>query len=286
MSYNLLISEILRGQWALNVHSVQNYMPVLDTVLRGETAFPDAKKEPILSFYNADTMQAMGKGTSEANQKATKTAIVSMVGPIVKYGNFCTYGADEIAGMLRAANNDDTVKSIVMYIDGPGGSTSAIAPFIEFASEKKKPVVVLLDSAYSLHYWTAVSVADHIMADNNINSGVGSIGVFVSFVDVKGMYEQKGAKVHEIYSDLSEHKNEVFRLALEGKYDKIKSEQLNPLAKKFQDAVKAGRPNLKEAEGVLTGKTFFAEEALELGMIDSIGNLTRAINLANALAEI
>jgi protease-4 len=188
--------------------------------------------------------------------------------------------------MLDRANDDNSVKAIVMYLDGPGGSTSAISPFVDFATRKKKPVVALVDDAYSLHYWTAVAVADHIMAENTINSGVGSVGVYVSFMDVRGYYKEKGITLHEIYSDHSEHKNEAFRLALEGKYEKIKTEMLNPLAVKFQEAVRAGRPNLKEEPGVLTGKTFYAEEALELGMIDSIGSLQRAFHLASALAEI
>ena len=286
MSFNKVISEILRGSWLMNIHSLESYMPLIDTIMKGGIAFPEAKKEPILTYMNADTMQAFSNTPGQNDKKATKTAVISMVGPVLKYGDMCSYGAEDIANMLHQANNDESVKAIVMYIDGPGGSTSAIAPFIEFAAQKKKPVVVLADSAYSLHYWTAAVVADHIMADNNVSSGFGSIGVFVSFMDVKGAYEQKGYKIHEVYSDLSGNKNEVFRLALEGKYDMIREESLNPLAKKFQDAVRAHRPNLVEEAGVLTGKTFYAEEALRLGMIDSIGTMTKAVLLANALADL
>lgn len=286
MSFNKVISEILRGQWFMNIHSLDSYLPIIDAVMSGRTAFPEAKKEPIISYMNSDTMEVVASTPGQRDNKATKTAVISMVGPVLKYGDMCSYGAEDIAAMLHQANNDESVKSIVMYIDGPGGSTSAISPFIEFAAQKKKPVVVLADSAYSLHYWTAAIVGDHIMADNNVSSGFGSVGVYVSFLDVKGAYEQKGYKIHEVYSDLSSNKNEVFRLALEGKYEMIKEESLNPLAKKFQEAVRASRPNLKEEAGVLTGKTFYAEEALRLGMIDSIGTMSKAVLLANALADL
>lgn len=286
MSFNKVISEILRGQWFMNIHSLDSYLPIIDAVMSGKVAFPEAKKEAIISYRDINNLQIVANSPLSQSQKATKTAVISMVGPVLKYGDMCSYGAEDIAEMLHQANNDESVKAIVMYIDGPGGSTSAIAPFIEFAAQKKKPVVVLADSAYSLHYWTAAVVADHIMADNNVSSGFGSIGVYVSFLDVKGAYEQKGYKIHEVYSDLSGNKNEVFRLALEGKYEKIKEESLNPLAKKFQEAVRASRPNLKEEAGVLTGKTFYAEEALSLGMIDSIGNMSKAVLLANALADL
>lgn len=284
MKSNKLINEILRGSWLMNIHQLDSYLPVIENVLKGNIAFPEAKADPVLTMYagNGDTPTPLqGDSKSEGQQ----IALISMIGPIMKYGDMCTYGADEISAALQHANNDKKVKGIVMYIDGPGGSTAAISPFVNFAKEKKKPVVVLADSCYSLHYWTACAVADHIMADNNISSGFGSVGVLATFMDARGYYEKKGAKIHEIYADQSEHKNETFRLALEGQYDKIKESDLNPLAIKFQNAVRAARPNLKEKKGVLTGATFYAEEALELGMIDSIGNMQRAFQMVNALAE-
>lgn len=283
MKTNLLLNEIIRGTWLLDVHSLDALAPIVHNILTGQVAYPNAKETPLLKLYNES-----GSEISNASKsKESAVALISMIGPVVKYGTMCTYGADEIVGMLDAANDDNRVEAIVFYVDGPGGSTAAIAPFISFAQRKKKPVVVLVDSAYSLHYWAAVSVADHIMAENTVNSGVGSVGVYVSFMDAKGHYESKGFKLHEIYADQSTHKNEAFRLALEGEYDKIRTEMLNPIALKFQEAVKAGRPNLKvNHSGVLTGKTFYAEEALQLGMIDSIGDMSRAIMMARALAEV
>jgi protease-4 len=112
------------------------------------------------------------------------------------------------------------------------------------------------------------------------------VGVVTSFIDTRPVMEERGYKFHEIYPEESKHKNEAFRLALEGKYDMIKEEHLSPLAKKFQAAVRAGRPNLKEATGVLTGKTFNADTALEYGMIDGIGSLHDALERIDILNEL
>jgi len=284
MKTNKLINEITKGIWLMNIHQLDAYLPIVKNVLKGKMVFPEGKADPVSFMYAGNTEEPTPLKADDSDT-AQQIALINMIGPIMKYGDMCTYGADEISAALHHANNDDKVKGIVMYIDGPGGSTSAISPFETFAEEKKKPLVVLADSCYSLHYWTACVVADHIMADNNISSGFGSVGVLASFMDARGYYEKKGAKVHEIYSDHSEHKNEAFRLALEGKYDKIKQSDLNPIALKFQKAVRAARPNLKEEKGVLSGATFYADEALRLGMIDSIGNLKLAIQLVNALAE-
>ena len=60
---------------------------------------------------------------------------------------------------------------------------------------------------------------------------------------------------------------------------------LSPLAIKFQNAVRAARPNLREETGVLTGKTFDADKALGLGMIDSIGSLSKAMQWLQIKSE-
>jgi len=211
-------------------------------------------------------------------------AMVNMMGPVIKMGDMCTYGADEIVGALNKLNSLNNIKGIIMNIDGPGGAVSAIGPFLQFAKNKRKPIVGLIDMAASLHYWTAVSVCDHLMVDNDVSAMVGSVGVVVSFADTKPYYEEMGIKFHEIYPPESKDKNLSFRKALDGDYDKIIAEHLSPIAQKFQAAVRAGRPNLKEKDGVLTGRTFCADEALDYGMIDSIGDLQEAMKVVDRLA--
>lgn len=286
MKTNSLINELIRGFWFLNIQNLDAYAPLIQNILSGKTGVTEGKDKPILQMYN-DSGDSYG--TKEPESDSQKIAVVSMIGPIMKYGDWCTYGADEIVSALDRANNDTNVKGIIFYIDGPGGAVSAIGPFLDFAARKQKPVVVLADSAYSLHYWTACAVGDHIMADNTVNSGFGSVGVMVSFMDAKGYYEEKGYKLHEIYGEKSDgHKNKSFRLALEGKYDQLKKEMLNPLEVKFQEGVKAARGSKlnMDVEGIIFGKTFYSEEALEYGMIDSIGNFKKAVEVVNLLAEI
>lgn len=283
MRINTLINEIVRGMWLMDQTQLDGYAPFVHSLLTGgNLTLPQAKEAKL----EMKLMSADGNMLSEAGEETPdKIAFISMIGPVMKYGDWCTYGANEIVGMLDKANSDKSVKGIVLYIDGPGGAVSAINPFIDFAARKQKPVVVLSDMAASLHYWTACVVGDHIMGENAISGRFGSVGVVCSFVDAKAHWEEKGYKFHEIYPSESSEKNKVFQLAMEGKYDRIKAEQLSPLAQKFQAAVREARPNLKEETGVLTGATFSTEKALELGMIDSIGNMQKAVEMVNVLSE-
>ena len=97
--------------------------------------------------------------------------------------------------------------------------------------------------------------------------------------------EEKGIKIHTIYSNLSNYKNAPFEAARKGEYTSIKEEQLDPLARQFQDAVKQHRQNLKtDVEGILNGRMFYAKDALNNGLIDRIGTAQEATEEVRRLA--
>jgi len=286
MDINPLISEIRRGLWSLDITNIHAYTPVIQNLLAGQAiAFPGVNKASSLmnildNYGNIVRPAADGSVSIPPNSIAQ----VSMIGEVIKTGDFCTYGADEIVAALYKAQENTNIDATVFKIDGPGGAVSAIDVFRDFAKNKTKPIIGLLGDALSLHYWTAVSCCDYLISDGDVSPRFGSVGVVCSFMDTRKALEEKGYIKVDVYADESEHKNEAFRLALDGKFELIKSEHLSPLAVKFQESVRAGRPNLKEETGVLTGKTFYADEALRLGMIDDIGNIKTAIQKARGLA--
>ena len=286
MKVNPILQDIYRGQWLLDAHSILSFAPILSRIIAGEEVIFDKTGAALMQVNDKNGRRLRPNEDGEIQIPEGSVASVGLVGPAVKHGGFCSYGTDEIAGALRFANEHKNIKGIVFNIDGPGGAVSAIGPFLQFAKEKKKPVVAIVDSAYSLHYWAAVAVADVILLENEVTSGVGSVGVVMSFVDTRPVMEEKGYVFHDIYPKESEHKNEAFRLAREKKYDLIKEEHLSPLAQKFQAAVRAGRPRLKEETGVLTGKTFHADKAIALGMADAIGTYKEALEQIDILLEL
>jgi protease-4 len=288
MKGNSLLSAILKGEWLIDIHNIEAYYPIIDKIMAGEKINFSPEAKSILSFVDDKGNPLRRNEEGLPIVIPGSIAIVKMHGEIVKYGDYCIYGADEIVAALTRANNNPNVAAIILDTDGPGGAVNAMGLFKDFkANVKSKPIIALCDSALSLHYWAIAELADHIMAANDVSARFGSIGVVLSFADNTKAMEDKGYKIHEIYPEESKHKNLAFKLAREGKYDMIKSEFLSPLALKFQSGVTASRPNIKkEVEGVLTGKTFFAEEALENGMIDSIGGLQKAINQAIIMSTI
>tara|TARA_R110002126_G_scaffold39767_3_gene117647 strand:- start:9596 stop:10459 length:864 start_codon:yes stop_codon:yes gene_type:complete len=286
MKGSRLLSEILKGEFLIDFHNINSYYAIIDKIIAGDKFQVNAEPKSILNIVNSNGQPL--KTNSEGRKIVTpgSIAVVSMYGEVIKNGDYCIYGADEIVQALTIADQNPNVAATVFDIDGPGGAVSAIGLFQEFAKNvKTKPILGLCDSALSLHYWTAVEVCDHIMAANTVSARFGSVGVVLSFADNIKAMKKAGYTIHEIYPEESKDKNKAFKLARAGDYKAIKEEFLSPLAKEFQARVRANRPNLKEEDGVLTGKTFFAKEALRLGMIDSIGGMKQAINTANLMAQ-
>lgn len=286
MKVNPLLMDLVRGEWLMSFEGLSAYAPIAHKIITGQEIDFTNQTKSILTVVDQHGKRVTPDETGMINAPKGSVAIIDMIGPIMKYGDWCTYGADEIVNALRAADHNPNIIGTILNIDGPGGSVSAIGPFIEFGKNKTKPIVALIDQCCSLHYWAICAVADYKMADNNVSATIGSIGVMASFADNRGYLENLGYKFHEIYPKESEHKNLAFKLAMEGKYEMIQDEHLSPVAIKFQNAVRAACPNLKEETGVLTGKTFGADDALKYGMIDGIGSLEQAVNMLQIMSEL
>lgn len=287
MKVNPLLMDVARGEWFMSFSGMQVFAPIAHKILTGqEVVLEHNEPKAFFSIVDDNGKKVSPDANGVINAPKGSVAIVNMIGPVLKYGDWCTYGADEIVKALWLSDQNPNVLGTVVYQDGPGGAVSAAGPFVDFGIRKTKRVEVVADQSASLHYWAACAMGDHISADNNISAMFGSVGIVTSFADNRKYLENLGYVFHEIYPDESQHKNEAFRLALEGKYDLIKKEHMSPIAIQFQNAVRAARPNLKEEVGVLTGKTFGADKALEYGMIDSIGNISDAIQRIHVNAEL
>lgn len=294
----LLLSQIMRGAWLLDpkiaiaagetVHKLLNRdWDGIDQTTdlekpRGRASFPFAIVGPGPS----------GQVLAETNfDKAPSgsTAIIPIKGTLIKYGTMSTYGTEEIAAMILEAGAHKNIHNVVTDIDSGGGSVDAVAPVIQAINKVRsvfgKPVIASCDLAASAAYWIASST-DKIVANNDISAEFGSIGVMMSFMDVVPYYEKQGYKFHTIYALESNYKHKEFNLALEGKYEEIQTELLSPLARTFQQAVKSNRGDKlnKEVEGILNGKMFFGKKAKEIGLIDEIGTLDMAVDIARDLS--
>ena len=270
-----LARDIVQGKWL--VSNPEQLLPIARAFL-SKTPVEMEVKSAVVS-----TVADSGAGAG----KAKSVAIVPLHGTMTKYDTCESYGTTFIANKLREMADDENVIGIVLDIDSPGGSCSAIPPMLEaisYAKAHRKPVYVHADCCASAAYWVA-SQCDAIYMDNDL-SEVGSIGAMAVFIDSTAANPTTGEKTIVIYAEESPDKNFAYREALSGRYEAAKAE-LKPLVDQFRDAVVAGRPSIhKDQDGVLSGKMFLTADALRLNMADAKKTLSETIEAVFALASV
>lgn len=197
-----------------------------------------------------------------------------------------TIGGDSTAALLRQAREDDTVKAVVLQVDSPGGSAFAseiIRNEVELLKQAGKPVVASMSTyAASGGYWISAS-ADHIIAEpSTITGSIGIFGMFVTFenaFDYVGIHSD-GVATNELNGigidrELSEGYKSLIQMGIENGYDK------------FISLVANERGMSKEATNeIAQGRVWIGTQALELGLVDELGNVDTAIAKAAELAEL
>jgi protease-4 len=286
MSFTDTLAQIKTGLWAIEPNFA---FGLKDTVLNILAKNPTEafKKETLeAKHYLMDANGNKFNSNSIADATPGTIGVIHITGPMIKYGNYYCWGADELMAMADKFEKSPNIIGHLWINDSGGGAVNAVAPYINFQLRRKKPLVSLCDMSGSANYW-AIVPSDYIMAENNISSAFGSIGIMATLRNTKKYWEEMGVVDYTIYADQSDHKNESFDLAVEGKFELIKKKHLNPLAINFQNQVKSSRPNLKlDVEGIISGQVFYAEEAVQIGLADGIGNLELAIKKVTELAEV
>ncbi len=286
MKTNTLVFDLMRSKWLINTDNIAEYEKLANRFISGEYKGDVIDREAFRESY----MMVSGSGVSNVKKEEKKrVGYIQMIGAMTTYGGMCSYGADDYVEALRYLNNAEDVSAIVLDVDGPGGAVPAINAFKEFASEKKKPIVVLCNDLCSLHYWMSALLADHIMAKGSISPCIGSIGATCILVDSREAMQKEGYKIMIVNAPGSELKNQTMQDFYAGKDEAFVARlqaELKPIRDTFVNDVKSSRPNIKEDSRIFSADTFPATEALELGLIDSIGSTKEAFELAEALGEL
>lgn len=292
MAFSTLYYTLLNKPFFIDVRRIDAQALLIDKFLEhdieGMNGGKLSDKQPLLhTVMAADGITASQGENNFAKAPKDSVAVITLRGDMLKEGTMCSYGTEEIASVIREAADAKNIIGIRLDIDSGGGAVDAIAPMLDairYSQSKGKPVVASCDLCASAAYYVACH-CNRIMANNSISAEFGSIGVMMQFPDYAKYYEEKGIKIHTIYSNLSTYKNAPFEAARKGDYASIKEEQLDPLARKFQEAVKASRKDLDlKVEGILNGRMFYAQDAQKYGLIDQIGTAEEATDLVRRLA--
>ena len=241
-------------------------------------------KKPLVSQQQATPLGNMSAVSKDA------IAIVEVVGPIrmsQSSGGFMNNDAGGIVKKLRELGKRQEIKAIVLRINSPGGSVAATQEIyyeiMKLRKENKIIVASMVDVAASGGYYIA-SACNKIVADPGTLTG--SIGVILEIGNVEELFKKIGVKMEAIKSGKHKDSGSMFR-SLTADERKMFQELIDTAYLQFVDAIVEGRKmDRQKVLDLADGRVFIGTQALNLGLIDKIGNNQTAIQIAKELSGI
>ncbi len=193
-------------------------------------------------------------------------------------------GSYSVADTIRQVKDDPTIKSVVLRIESPGGSSLAADVMWRAIEQlaKAKPLIVSMGTyAASGGYYIAAPARTIYALPLTVT---GSIGVFFGKADVSGLLGKIGVNVDTDRTTPRADLESIFRpftpdetRALEVKVDQFYDT--------FLDRVSKGRHMTKAAvDAVGRGRVWTGQEAWQRGLVDKMGGLRHALEEARAVA--
>jgi protease IV len=200
------------------------------------------------------------------------TALVEVRGPIAVDTEA---SAENLVGALKQAFEDASAKGVVLRINSPGGSPvqSGIV-YDEIvrlkALHQKRVYAVVEESAASGAYYIAAA-ADEIYADKA--SVVGSIGVLMDSFGFTGTLEKLGIERRLMTAGANKGIGDPFSPMSPTQKAHLQT-TLDQIHQQFIDVVKEGRGDkLKDDPDLFSGLFWNGQQAVDLGLVDELGNL-------------
>ena len=216
-----------------------------------------------------------------------RIALIYGIGPILSGESLPqSMGGTTVARWIRLARQDKSIAAIVFRVDSPGGSSVASDVIWRevFLAKKEKPFVVSMsDVAGSGGYW--ISMAAHkIVAQPQTLTG--SIGVLAGKFDLSALYEKLGLTTEKLAYGKEADIFSTFR-PFSPEEKKIMKDEILWTYDQFLTKVAEGRNMTKdEVNAVGRGRVWTGRQAKEIKLVDELGGLTKAIELAKGLAGI
>ena len=217
-------------------------------------------------------MDWLGQSVDEKSGRDI-VAVVPIVGMIAgENSGFLDFlPVEKVLQMLDQIENDERVKAVVLKIDSPGGTVfdteRLVAKIMQLKARKK--VFALLQSTAASGGFLVATCAERIFADPETLTG--SVGVVAEFPNFTGLMESAGVEMIAISSGKMKTAGSPFQDFPESQR-KIFQQIVAESHQNFVASVASNRGlEVGEVERLADGRIFTGRQAVELGLIDSIG---------------
>jgi len=283
----------------INADYALNYLPLVSAYLKGENHQAFALKEARPAEYNPynedngvlfaseknSIYQISDSGYWQSPEDAPREsiAVINITGAITKYNQTCgPSGMVTKSDLITRCFNNDNIEGVILKVDSGGGESIAWRHIKDALSLKNKAVIGFADDCACSAAYGLLSSCDMIVANSEL-AQIGSIGTYGTILDYRDKLEKEGIKLIEIYASQSKDKNLEFREALDGNTKPLQ-EKIDVITEDFITTIETARADKLQSgrETWGTGKTFYAKEALEIGLIDKIDTFNNILKYFNS----
>jgi len=308
--------KVVSNNRTLEVEGIQNYADTFDELVikeigdTGKTALNfklvdkllnrNQQRDYLIDLVGSDEEEksfaqvslrdyfAIAKKEESKNKSKNKIAVVVASGSIVDGTQPPgMIGGDSTAQLLREAHEDEEVKAIVLRVDSGGGSAFAsevIREEIVIAKSKDIKVIASMSNvAASGGYWISASAHEIWASHDTITGSIGIFGFIPTFektLDKVGVHTD-GISTTKIGTGMDPMQpiNPIIARALQS--------NIEHGYQRFIKLVSESRGmTLEEVDEIAQGRVWAGEKALEIGLIDNLGNMEDAVKRAADLADL
>ncbi|NNF03721.1 MAG: signal peptide peptidase SppA [Rhodothermales bacterium] len=240
------------------------------------------------------SMKDYVRSTGRTANAPNDIAVVYIGGPIMAgdddgnpFGTSVSATSGRVTEALRRARDNDRTRAVVVRVNSPGGfapAADAMLAEIRRVAEDLPVVISMGGVAASGGYWVAAE-GDRILAESSTLTG--SIGVFSLFFEVGPFFNEKlGITFDQVatspYADMfnavegfSAAERQLMQDATDGTYER------------FVRLVAEGRSlEADRVREIAEGRVWTGAEAVRIGLVDELGGLDEALEIAADMAEL
>lgn len=272
------ILDVLTAPWAIEPAKLLELQAIYATHMRGDKIDIAAVEKKL-----GRPLDNQPKGYTVVDG----VAVLALDGVIAKRMNMFSQisggvSTEMAARDLQAAMEDQSVHSIILSIDSPGGTVDGTQALADAVRASTKPIVSLASGCMcSAAYWIGSAANAIYIADST--TMVGSIGVVSGHKDVSKQEAMQGVKTTEISAGKFKRIASAYEpLTAEGR-SSIQAE-VDYLYGLFVDAVATHRGVAADAvlKNMADGRIFIGQQAIDAGLVDGVSTLGQLVQQLNA----
>ncbi|MCT8137367.1 signal peptide peptidase SppA [Anaerobacillus sp. CMMVII] len=238
-------------------------------------------------LFGAETEEIWVEKTIEKGNGNGKIAVLYVNG-VIEEGSgapsifdSATYNHRHFMAMLRHASQDPQVDGIIIRVNSPGGGVVESAEIhdliLEVQEEYRKPVYISMASIAASGGYYIAAPADKIFA--NEATITGSLGVIMQTINISELAENHGVRMDTIKSGIYKDIMSPLREMTDSERAILQS-IIDDSYEKFVEVIANGRNmDRNQVLKLADGRIYSGRQALEVGLVDDLGNLDHVIEV-------